>query len=170
MLTIMGYSGLLAVDPGPQRSGYVLLDCDTLRPSDFGILENERLLDAMKSLRYDHFVVEVCQPHGMATPQEAMDAQFWAGRFCQASGSPFSMVVRTDVRLTICHSGRAKDANIRQAIIDRYGGKKQAVGTKRHPGPLYGLHGDCWQALAVGLTALAALSPTTRFVLEAPWE
>jgi hypothetical protein len=40
---------------------------------------------------------------------------------------------------------RAKDANIRQALIDKLG----AVGTKKAPGPLYGISGHLWAALAV---------------------
>ena len=46
-----------------------------------------------------------------------------------------------------------RDANIRQALIDRYGpGKDRAIGRKLSPGPLYGLSGDCWSALAVAVT------------------
>jgi hypothetical protein len=51
---------------------------------------------------------------------------------------------------------RATDANIRASLIDRYGpGKDSAIGSKRSPGPLYGLKGDEWSALAVALTVSA---------------
>ncbi|MBV8782506.1 MAG: hypothetical protein JO353_14005, partial [Phycisphaerae bacterium] len=48
---------------------------------------------------------------------------------------------------------RAKDGNIRQALIDRFGPtKERAIGKKKSPGPLYGMSGDCWSALAVAVT------------------
>jgi len=48
---------------------------------------------------------------------------------------------------------RAKDANIRQALIDRYGpGKDKAIGQKKTPGPLYGFKSHEWAALAVAVT------------------
>jgi hypothetical protein len=43
---------------------------------------------------------------------------------------------------------KAKDGNIRQALIDRFG----PVGTKKNPGWFYGFSGDVWQAYAVGVT------------------
>ena len=54
--------------------------------------------------------------------------------------------------MRLCNSMRAKDANVRQAILDRFGGKAAAIGRKRQPGPLYGIAGDLWAALAVGIT------------------
>jgi hypothetical protein len=47
---------------------------------------------------------------------------------------------------------KAKDANIRQALIDIYGGNDKAIGNKKTPGPLYGIKGDLWAALAVAVT------------------
>ena len=38
--------------------------------------------------------------------------------------------VRQEVKLHLCNSARAKDANIRQALIDRFGGKDKAIGRK----------------------------------------
>ena len=41
---------------------------------------------------------------------------------------------------------KAKDSNIRQALIDRFG----PVGTKKNPGWFYGVSKDVWAAIAVG--------------------
>jgi len=38
-------------------------------------------------------------------------------------------------------SARAKDGNIRVALLDRFGGEKVAKGTKAEPRPLYGVSG-----------------------------
>ena len=65
-----------------------------------------------------------------------------------------ALVYRRDVKLFHCQTVRANDANIRAAIIDRFGpGKEKAIGKKSAPGPLYGIKGDEWSALAVALTA-----------------
>jgi len=60
------------------------------------------------------------------------------------------------VKLHLCGSARAKDTNIRQALIDRYGGSA-AIGKKAAPGPLYGVSKDVWSALAVAVTAADTL-------------
>jgi len=59
------------------------------------------------------------------------------------------LVPRRDVKMHLCSSVRAKDGNIRQALIDRFG----ADGTKRKPVPLAGISQHRWAALAVAVTA-----------------
>ncbi|MGH7470493.1 MAG: hypothetical protein ACRENP_21315 [Longimicrobiales bacterium] len=49
----------------------------------------------------------------------------------------------------LCKNPKAKDQNIRQALIDLLG----APGTKKNPGPTYGISGDAWSALAIAVTA-----------------
>ena len=60
------------------------------------------------------------------------------------------------VCMSICKNNRAKDVNVRQALIDMFpklgGGKTPQIGTKSSPGPLYGVSNDVWAALAVGVT------------------
>jgi hypothetical protein len=56
----------------------------------------------------------------------------------------------------LCNSMRAKDANIRRRVLDIFpatgGGKTPQIGTKGHPGPLYGVTSHAISALALGLT------------------
>jgi hypothetical protein len=51
---------------------------------------------------------------------------------------------------------RAKDPNIRQALLDIFpgtgGGATPQIGTKAKPGPLYGVTSHAWSALAVAIT------------------
>ncbi len=61
-------------------------------------------------------------------------------------------IKRLEVKIHLCHDSRAKDANIRQAILDRFGGKEKAIGRMATPGPLMGVSGDLWAALAVAIT------------------
>jgi hypothetical protein len=61
------------------------------------------------------------------------------------------MLPRRAVKLALCGDSRAKDANIRQALIDRFGGSA-AIGRKANPGPLYGISPDVRSALAIAVT------------------
>ena len=45
---------------------------------------------------------------------------WWAGRFAEAASRvPVVMLPRRAVKLTLCGDSRAKDANIRQAFLDK---------------------------------------------------
>jgi len=83
------------------------------------------------------------------------DTCVWIGRFLEACFTPGHnkpvLVYRRDVKLHFCHDSRAKDSNIRQAILDKFGGRAAAIGKKKTPGPLYGIKGDMWSALAIAL-------------------
>ena len=102
--------------------------------------------------------IEMVASYGMAVGATVFETVWWSGRFTEAwagwnDGLPIR-VYRKDVKLHLCGSVRAKDTNIRQALIDRYGpGRNVAVGRKDSPGPLYGFKADCWQALGVAITA-----------------
>jgi hypothetical protein len=78
----------------------------------------------------------------------------WVGRFIEMSVADAALMPRKDVKLHLCGQTRAKDSNIRAALIDRFGGKEKAIGKKASPGPLYGLKADAWQALALAVTWL----------------
>lgn len=146
---------LLAIDPGPTESAYVLLD-DHGQPEVWDKLPNASLLAILTHLTFSasELVVEMVASYGMPVGAEVFDTCVWIGRFIERWGGEFRLIYRTDVKLHLTNQRRAKDANVRQALIDRYGpGKDRAVGRKATPGPLYGLTGDCWAALAVAVTA-----------------
>lgn len=140
----------LAIDPGPVKSAYAqfingaLAKCDTVYSS---------MLDTWIFERSARIVIEMVQSFGMPVGAEIFETCVWVGRFERAAQES-ARVYRKEVKIHLCGSMRAKDANIRQAIIDRYGGKERAIGTKKNPGPLYGVKGDEWSAIAVGLTYL----------------
>ncbi len=91
---------------------------------------------------------------GMAVGREVFATVFWSGRFAQAwsehhgNGGTWSMLPRRAVKLALCSSMKAKDTNIRQALLDRYGGAASA----KKGGPLYGLKSHMWSALAIAET------------------
>lgn len=145
---------ILAIDPGTTRSAWVQMD--TARTLElFGIEDNDDMLDTIHSGwvcgAYDAVVVEKVESFGMAVGVEVFETVWWSGRFTQAAHpAPVHRIGRKAVKLHLCGSVRAKDANIRQALIDRYGG----ISATKKGGALYGVSKDVWAALAVGVTWL----------------
>ena len=96
------------------------------------------------------FVIEMVASYGMAVGETVFETVFWIGQFYAAAGQYRTRyrIKRMEVKMNLCHNSRAKDANIRQALIDRFG----IVGTKKAPGWFYGFKADMWAAYAVGVT------------------
>jgi hypothetical protein len=143
---------ILAIDPGTTQTAWVYL-VDGI-PLSHGKWPNEDVLAKLRSspLGDELLAVEMIASYGMPVGAEVFDTCVWIGRFLQAYDGPHVRVFRREVKLHLCASPRANDASIRQAILDRFGGKEAAVGKKAKPGPLYGIKADVWAALAVGLT------------------
>ena len=59
-------------------------------------------------------------------------------------------VTRKEEKLAICHSMKANDATIRQALVDRFapGTPNHGKGNKKKPGFFYGFSADMWSAFA----------------------
>ncbi len=136
---------ILAIDPGPTQSGLVLLHCLNEPLIDSLVLDNENLLRILELNESDSVAIEMIASYGMAVGKEVFETCVWIGRFIQASKVPPVRYSRQEIKLHLCGSPRAKDANIRQALIDLYGPQ----GTKAKPGPTYGVKSHAWAALAV---------------------
>jgi len=146
---------ILAIDPGCTESAYVILDRN-LKPVEFDKIENTwllpKLLDDEFTKKFQHFAIEMVASYGMPVGKEVFETCVWIGKFDQAlfgKNKTRKFIYRkTDVCMNLCHTTKAKDANIRQALIDRFG----PVGTKRNPGWFYGFRADIWSAYAIGVT------------------
>ncbi len=150
---------LLCIDPGTEISGVVVLDTETLEVSgiESGIDNNELIKRIPFMQTCDHMAFEMVAGMGMTVGQSTFETILWMGRFIQEFNSDHcDRIYRRDVKLALCGDSRAKDANIRQAILDLYkptgGGATPEIGIKKKPGPLYGMSKHAWSALAVGLT------------------
>lgn len=143
---------VFAIDPGNEQSAWVLYD--SARPIAFGKHGNDEALYLAKVYRTGgtHLAIEMIASYGMPVGREVFETCVWIGRFVQAWDAPHALVYRRDVKLHLCGSSRAKDGNVRTALLDRYGGKAAALGTKAAPGPLRGVSSDVWSALAVAVT------------------
>lgn len=153
----MSDSIVIAVDPGTTESAFVVFDGK--RVTDHGIEPNARVAGYLRryaaGANVAGVVLEQIESFGMAVGREVFETVFWTGRLFQVArdqaGDRVSRMPRRAVKLHLCGSMKAKDPNIRVALMDRFGGER-AKGTKRAPGPLYGISSHEWAALAIAVT------------------
>ena len=142
---------IFSIDPGNEQSAYVILD-ENLKPLQFGKINNDELLEILriwKPLPIDHFVIEMVGYMGMSVGKTIFETVFWIGRFWEAClCKNKTKIYRREVKINLCGSMKAKDANIRQALIDRFG----KVGTIKDKGWFFGVSKDVWSAVSVGTT------------------
>ena len=145
---------VLAIDPGNRQSAWCMIDGETLKPLSFGKEENQVVLDAVQQHSYNSIVIERVASYGMAVGRDVFETCEWVGRFTQAARVPPDYVYRQEEKLHICGDSRAKDTNIRRALIDRFAQHdiKNGKGTKKNPDWFYGFSADVWQAYAVAVT------------------
>lgn len=154
---------ILGVDPGTTKTAYAVYDKTTKAIVLAGMLDNGTLLLQLNKLLPEHemprhMAIEMMAGMGMTIGQSVLETAVWIGRFIQewisVHDHTHELVYRIDEKLHLCGVSRAKDANIRQAIMDRYGSTRQtAIGTAKHKGPLYGVSKDMWSAIAVAIVA-----------------
>ena len=154
---------ILGIDPG-QTVGWALIDAAEWPPRvvETGQWTEAPALVLVEATCAALVAVEGVEARGMAVGQDTMDTAYQSGRLvghAEATGHRAVRVFRRRIKAALCGSARAKDANVRQAILDLYlptgGGKTPQIGTKAKPGPLYGVTGHAWAALAVALVAAA---------------
>lgn len=150
---------IFAIDPGNTHSGFAIIRMPDFALCEFGKVENAELLTMLENYSranaVDAFAIEMVASYGMAVGKDVFETCVWIGRFIQAihpKGHTF--IYRKEEKLCLCGSLKAKDSNIRQALIDRYAkfDFKSGKGVKKKPDTFYGVSKDAWQAIAVGVT------------------
>ena len=144
---------LLAIDPGPESSALVRWDGSALSLKEYA--DNSEILALLRAHadRGELLAIEQVASYGMPVGAEVFETVYWSGRFAEAYGAErVQRIPRLQVKLHLCHDSRAKDSNIRKALIDRFG----PPGTKKQQRTLYGVTGDLWAALALAVTAIEA--------------
>ncbi len=155
---------VIGVDPGYEQSAFVVWN---QAPETFtgivihGYEDNAALLDRLRTFPPDSrfgtspiLVIEQIESFGMAVGKTVFETVFQSGRFAEAwFPKRVERLPRRIIKLHLCGQSRATDSNIRQALIDRFGPTtQQAFGTKKAPGPLYGITSHKLAALAVAIT------------------
>jgi hypothetical protein len=151
---------LLAIDPGDVMTGYCALD-ENYKPVCKGKISNDEMLRLFTAMavnsEVDHMVIEMIKSYGMAVGDNVFETCVMVGKLEHAAdmlGITHSRLTRMDVKMAVCHNSRAKDANVTQALIDRFAQHDTArgKGTKKNPDWFYGFARDMWAAYAVGVT------------------
>ena len=95
-------------------------------------MENERVETVVSNVDYDVLVIEMIASYGMPVGKEIFETCVWIGRFKELAiikNKKVDYIYRKEEKINLCQSMKAKDSNIRQALIDRFG----VVGTKKNP-------------------------------------
>ena len=151
---------LLAIDPGNEVSGFVIIDMDTYKPDLSGIVSNRDLRERLFRGNFEDVAIEMISNQGMPVGKSVFDTVLHIGRFVEiASANGLylpKLIYRREVQMNLCGTMKAKDANVIQALIDRFAPDtpNRGKGTKADPGWFYGFKSHVWQAYAVGVTAL----------------
>ena len=146
---------VFAIDPGTTISGWVRYEDG--RVVESGVTDNAELLQKIQfeGRVIDLLAIEMIASYGMAVGAEVFETCVWIGRFIQAWPGRHRKVYRMEVKMHLCKTSKAKDPNIRQALLDKVG----PPGVKRAPGPTYGVKSHAWAALGVAVTAAETEAP-----------
>lgn len=159
-------SPILAIDPGPTTSGWVLYDngiypqvIECGQEADLDTVF--RILGRCLSERGVEVVaIERVQSYGISGAS-LLETSEVVGRLWQRAldvGFSVRLVRRLQVLSALNVTGKGnKDSLVRHRLMEIHGGSG-SVGTKKAPGPLYGVSGHAWSALAVAWTASRMMS------------
>lgn len=140
---------ILGIDPGPKESGYIIWDG---KRAEAGTMENEALKRYLhKTHLLNAIAIERIRGYGQVAGNDTYETCEWIGRFdesAKAGGIKVILIPRKEIKNHLCGNTTTNDKYVRQALIDRLGEQ----GTKKNPGPLYGVSGHAWAALAVAVT------------------
>ena len=154
---------IYAIDPGPESSAVVtwdgvrVIEAREERNQDLLHLMRDTsltpILPTLRGKQRGMLVIEKVACYGMPVGAPVFETVWWSGRFAEAwfstTGQTVARLEFSDVRLHLCRVRNAKEANVRRAILDRFG----EPGTKKAPGITYGVRGHCWSAFALAVTA-----------------
>src|SRR3954470_15622373 len=138
---------ILAIDPGNADSGWVIYDGSKVH--ECGVYANMDMLRAVQLMGVDVLAIEMMAARGMPVSNDEMETLVWIGRYKQVWHMPEDVILayRRDVKLYLCEKPTAKDANVSAALREIIG----PPGTKKKPGPTYGVTSHAWAALAVAV-------------------
>jgi hypothetical protein len=181
---------VLSVDPGDTVSAWVISRpwkmCEgkrtPFRVMSFGRMKNQNLRNHLGRVSAEDrkdvlMVIEMLRTRGMPTANQEFETCVQIGMFRKLwLPGKWSYAFRGDIKLCLCGVTRAKDSNVRTALIELWGGEQKAMAGKKcpkckgkgwfgagrpvcpvcrgigwatKPGPLAGMAADEWAALAV---------------------
>jgi hypothetical protein len=151
---------IFAIDPGNEESAYAVMDGYALLETAKKPNEEVRAdLTGWFLSGIETVVIERVQCMGMPAGRTLFETCEQVGRFTEIAereNIPFAYIYRNEEKLALCGDSRAKDTNIRAALIARFAKHdlKRGTGTIKNPDVFYGVSKDMWSAIAVGVTYL----------------
>lgn len=163
---------VLAIDPGPLTCGVVILDrvegsVPRIRYAAAEVPTESvmaRIEEAVAAYGMP-VAIEHLSCYGVDFSAVLRDTALVSGEFrlrCRQLGKEATFITRPDVKIHITQSRKTKDKDIRDALIEKWGGETAAMGYQKIPGskqrtpkgPLYDISSHAWAALALGVTFL----------------
>lgn len=160
---------VLGVDPGTNFSAYVVVNIDDYRILDKGKVDNDKMLQIVKTGYYDYLVVEGMTSYNQPIGQETMDTIFLSGRFYQIAEDRAYVVTRKEVLKHFDTPGKCnKDSYVRVMLIDRFAlsDKSKGKGTKKSPDFFFGVKADTWQSFALAVCFIDKVSSGELWLRE----
>lgn len=152
----------LGIDPSDTKHAWAVYDSDTQAVLAHGrdwLNDDWALPWDWKNC--DMVAIEMVASYGMAAGASLFDTCVKIGQLVAFMHAWFRaeevrLITRIEVKKQITGRTNAKDSNIRQALLDMWGG----VQATKKGQPLHGIAGDTWAALAV---AVAASRPSVEW-------
>ncbi len=157
----MNTHAVIGIDPGPKEHAAVMLS-----RGNATVIEADPLTIGAAIIACGAdvciFAFEQFAPYGSSLDDGSLRTIFETGRLVERlqvipglhCGMIFVGLRRQQVKRYLVGRAACGDPQVRGALIERFGPTKElAVGTKKAPGPLYGISGHHWAALAVAVTA-----------------
>ena len=160
---------IIGIDPGPTQSGVVVYQPNVYKVQYADVVENENVhlrlttlpLWTVASTEYAQIVLAIEFPcfygKSVSIGRDVLETAAMVGWLEAEVMRGYSRkrvrITRRQVRMHLCGTMRSGDAQVWQALLDRYGGRSTAIGNKKNPGPLYGVKSHARAALAVAITA-----------------
>lgn len=183
---------LIGIDPGTTQTAYSIVEVkdnqlnkvlfkdkndnskiyDTLKINIIEYCQSENIKNININIAIEHI-----ENHGMAVGQTTFETCYFIGALCYQLNNNLSLelklsnvnclvklyrIYRHQEKTLICNNSRAKDSNIRQALIDQFGN----VGTKNNQGYFYGFKSDIWSSFAIAYTWYLMFNDTNYIPIE----
>ena len=152
---------IIGIDPGTSDGAVIAWNTTERKIILHEIKDNNDLLDWLRNQVYaNHISCETIMSYGQRVGAETFETCFFIGRvmeICHQRKQVFTPITRKDVIMIHCASNKASDADVRAAMIAYVG----QPGSKKAPGPTYGVSSHEWSALAIA-TFLQAQEETNQ--------
>ena len=149
---------ILAIDPGTTRSGLVVVERGLVEVA--AKVDNEIALNYARSysngsaLETSIVCIERFEARGMPMSDDSVETVLFTGQLIEAvtctKFAQLALLKRSKIKIALCGTARAKDANVRAALIDIWG---DSIRKRKKDGTLsenqFTIVSDAWAALAV---------------------